>query len=231
MEEVRYTKSGARIISREEYKNLYSDFNTWDKSKLMAEVKRYAKVANTRMYSLEKAGYQETSYAYRKNVDLAETREDIMRHDYKGNPRYRTDVSNMSFQQLKSEFAMLRGFVFEANTSTPSGVRETIQKRVDTYNKDKENKITSEQFSEIFEMKNIESAIRRYGSEVIVKIRDGLADDLHIDEIDEMLKEQENNVKSFRQLEREIQNAVEKRREQTTKEQENNTPFGAFQSI
>jgi len=215
-------------MTNEEYRNLYSDANTYSRPKLEKTVRTLAKRANTRMRELEKQGLEQSSFAYRKNLDLLETRPDVFKKDWKDRVAYRTDVSNLTFQELKSEMALLRGFLFQSSTSTPKGIRETVDKRVNTFNEARDTKITAAQFAEIFELNNITTAINRFGSEVITRLVDAEGNYVPKEKLEEILNSVIENGRSYRQFERSINEAVEEYRKQETKIPQD---LGDFQSI
>jgi hypothetical protein len=162
------------------------DINLLTLAELKREVRSEAKKANTRLRALEKAGYDKSSFAYRKTAELHEGKHGFTREDYQGRVTYKTATSTMSQSELRAELSALRGFLYESNTSTIIGMRETVNKRVKSFNEsvfgdDKSKYMTNEEFSEIMANESVKSLYNTYGSDVFIIAKE--YEDIPIDAI------------------------------------------------
>ncbi len=126
----------------------WSDYDIGDpteakQEELSAAVRRAAKAANQRLLRLERAGYTSGMYA-QAMYDLVDRK------------RYKENVKNLTINQLRHEYKILRNFL-SAKTSTIQGRRDTIMKR---YNKAQEKGFSGT-------LEEFEFAVTKYFAEAV----------------------------------------------------------------
>ena len=170
------------------------EFNQMTKDELKTYYKKIATIANKRARMLEEKDLYRASNAYnwleRHVYDNKNTK--IYVKDKQGRPKFNTNISKMSFQELKSASAEASKFI-EANTSTVSGIKEMYIKGYDTFRKnnmDGSNYLTFEEYSEFWKSGLIQNYSKIFGSDQAVRLTQAMeAEDLTVEELEQILKD------------------------------------------
>ena len=170
------------------------EFNKMSKDELKTYYKKIATIANKRARSLEEKDLYRASNAYnwleRHVYDNKNTK--IYVKDKQGRPKFNTNISKMSFQELKSASAEASKFI-EAKTSTVSGIKEMYLKGYNTYKQKHMNNsdyLTFEEYSEFWKSGLVQNYSKIFGSDQVVRLSQAMeAEDLSVEEIEQILEE------------------------------------------
>ena len=170
------------------------EFNQMTKDELKTYYKKIATIANKRARSLEEKDLYRASNAYnwleRHVYDNKNTK--IYVKDKQGRPKFNTNISKMSFQELKSASAEASKFI-EAKTSTVSGIKEMYLKGYNTYKEKHMNNsdyLTIEEYSEFWKSGLVQNYSKIFGSDQVVRLSQAMeAEDLSVEELEQILKE------------------------------------------
>ena len=170
------------------------EFNQMTKDELKTYYKKIATIANKRARSLEEKDVYRASNAYnwleRHVYDNKDTK--IYVKDKKGRPKFNTNTSDMSYQELKKAAASASKFV-EAKTSTVSGLRVAHMKAYKTFQKkymDGSNYLSFSQFAEFWKSGLIQNYSKIFGSDQTVRLTQAMeAEDLTVEELEQILKD------------------------------------------
>lgn len=139
-----------------------------------------AKRANTRLRALEKSGLQKSSRAYKAVRDFGADNRDFV--ETKGNLRFSRSVKGKTREQLQEELNQLHVFLYEAKTSTVSGVKETKKKIKEATAAQNETgtksqavqdffrNMTEEEFEKFWNLANVKRFYDMFGSDETVNI-------------------------------------------------------------
>ena len=169
-------------------------FNQMTKDELKNYYKKIATIANERARRLEEKDLYRSSNAYnwleRHVYDNKNTK--IYVKDKQGRPKFNTNISIMSFQELKSASAEASKFI-EAKTSTVSGIKEMYLKGYNTYKQkymNNSNYLTFEEYSEFWKSGLVQNYSKIFGSDQVVRLTQAMeAEDLSVEELEQILKE------------------------------------------
>ena len=161
------------------------EFNKMSKDELKTYYKKIATIANKRARSLEEKDLYRASNAYnwleRHVYDNKNTK--IYVKDKQGRPKFNTNISKMSFQELKSASAEASKFI-EAKTSTVSGIKEMYSKGYNTYKQKHMNNsdyLTFEEYSEFWKSGLVQNYSKIFGSDQVVRLSQAMeAEDLSV---------------------------------------------------
>ena len=170
------------------------EFNKMSKDELKTYYKKIATIANKRARSLEEKDLYRASNAYnwleRHVYDNKNTK--IYVKDKQGRPKFNTNISKMSFQELKSASAEASKFI-EAKTSTVSGIKEMYSKGYNTYKQKHMNNsdyLTFEEYSEFWKSGLVQNYSKIFGSDQVVRLSQAMeAEDLTVEELEQILRE------------------------------------------
>ena len=170
------------------------EFNQMTKDELKTYYQKIATTANKRARALEEKDLYRASNAYnwleRHVYDNKNTK--IYVKDKQGRPKFNTNISKMSFQELKSASAEASKFI-EAKTSTVSGIKEMYIKGYDTFRKnnmDGSNYLTFEEYSEFLKSGLIQNYSKIFGSDQAVRLTQAMeAEDLTVEELEQILRD------------------------------------------
>ena len=170
------------------------EFNQMTKDELKTYYKKIATTANKRARALEEKDLYRASNAYnwleRHVYDNKNTK--IYVKDKQGRPKFNTNISKMSFQELKSASAEASKFI-EAKTSTVSGIKEMYLKGYNTYKKNHmndSNYLSFEEYSEFWKSGLVQNYSKIFGSDQVVRLSQAMeAEDLSVKELEQILEE------------------------------------------
>ena len=170
------------------------EFNQMSKDELKTYYKKIATIANKRARSLEEKDLYRASNAYnwleRHVYDNKNTK--IYVKDKQGRPNFNTNISKMSFQELKSASAEASKFI-EAKTSTVRGIKEMYSKGYNTYKQKHMNNsdyLTFEEYSEFWKSGLVQNYSKIFGSDQVVRLTQAMeAEDLTVEELEQILRE------------------------------------------
>lgn len=162
------------------------------KSEMSQLAGRLAKVANQRLRSLEKAGVQNASNAYRYIERLHFDKDSATATDSKGRFKFNTNFRGMTYQDIQHEVAEITRFL-EAKTSTPSRVKEKYAKGYHSFvNRYEEAKnLSFSDYTDIMRNETIKNTKQMFASKVMLRIMQ------HMDETNETLEQVIERIKDF----------------------------------
>ena len=141
----------------------------------------YAKNANKRLRSLERAGLEKSSNAYRAIESFHEGNLEFMTTGRSGKINFKRGYKDRDIEEIKREIGQLDKFLFGVNTSTVRGTKEHYKKikkaleiteKMSTEFNERFKKMSMNEFSDFWRIKNISKLIEMYGSEIIITIID-----------------------------------------------------------
>lgn len=149
------------------------DVNTMSKSALQQYVERYAKVANKRLYNLEKYKMSKGSNAYRKIETYAFDTEPFMTKN--GKVRFRESVNNLTIQQLRRGAAKIDFFLNKAQTSSVRGLNKKYRKAYNTFKQTTGSTMKFDDYLSFWADDVMRSVVKMYGSGIVAELNDLLA--------------------------------------------------------
>lgn len=147
------------------------------KSEMSQLAGRLAKVANQRLRSLEQAGVQNASNAYRYIERLHFDKDSATSTDSKGHMKFNTNFRGMSYQQIQHEVAEITRFL-EAKTSTPARVKEKYERGYQTFisNNIEGSKLSFQDYADIMRNATIKKSKEMFGSSLMLRIAQHMKD-------------------------------------------------------
>lgn len=147
------------------------------RSEMSQLASKLAKTANQRLRSLEEAGMQNASNAYRYIERLHFDKDNATATDSKGRMKFNTNFRGMTYQEIQHEIAEITRFL-EAKTSTPQRVKEKYAKSYRTFISEHEEgkNISFQEYSDIMRNETIKSTKQMFGSKVMLRIMKHMAD-------------------------------------------------------
>ena len=121
-----------------------------DRKKLVKEISKLAKRANTRLTALYDKGLSNTSRSYKYIKDKAYD-EDYITKNNRGVFKFDTKLRNKSYNELQSEYFAIQRFLGN-KTSTLSGIKEAYQKSYESYKEQAKGKAKNISFNDYIEL-------------------------------------------------------------------------------
>ena len=122
------------------------------------------KRANRRLRDLERAGFSDSSNAYRYIKTVAYDDIGITSYTSTRKIKFRTDTKNMSEEELKVQLSYLDNFL-SAKTSTVGGVNQKYKKAYETFSENENDiKLSFDEFIDEYEYEALVEYQKIYGS-------------------------------------------------------------------
>lgn len=148
--------------------------------------------ANRRLRDLERSGLSDSSNAYRyvKRLVYDGDRDNTTDVSSTGKIKFRTDIKNMSFTELKKQLSVLDSFL-TSKTSTVGGIKRKYEQAYDSFKKsDKDNEnVSFEDYIEMYDSKALVEFQLVYGSKVMQELVQEYGIDIASQIASEVLKE------------------------------------------
>lgn len=141
------------------------------KSEISQLASKLAKTANQRLRSLEKAGLQNASNAYRYIEKLHFDKDNATATDSKGRMKFNTNYRGLTYQQIQHNIGEITRFL-EAQTSTVSGVNTKYRKGFETYRERYGADISYAEFTDLMRNDTMKRLKGQFSSSVINRIID-----------------------------------------------------------
>lgn len=139
------------------------------KSEMSQLASKLAKTANQRLRSLEKAGLQNASNAYRYIEKLHFDKDNATATDSKGRMKFNTNYRGLTYQQIQHNIGEITRFL-EAQTSTISGVNTKYRKGFETYRERYGADISYAEFTDLMRNDTMKRLKSQFSSSVINRI-------------------------------------------------------------
>lgn len=141
------------------------------KSEMSQLAGRLAKTANQRLRSLEKAGLQNASNAYRYIEKLHFDKDSATATDAQGRMKFNTNFRGLTYQEVQHRIGEITRFL-EAQTSTVSGVNAKYKKGFVTYRERYGADISYAEFTDLMRNDTMKRLKSQFSSAVINRIID-----------------------------------------------------------
>ena len=141
------------------------------RSEMSQLASKLAKTANQRLRSLEKAGLQNASNAYRYIEKLHFDKDNATATDSKGRMKFNTNYRGLTYQQIQHNIGEITRFL-EAQTSTVSGVNTKYRKGFETYRERYGADISYAEFTDLMRNDTMKRLKAQFSSSVINRIID-----------------------------------------------------------
>ena len=162
------------------------------KSEMSQLASQLAKTANQRLRSLEKAGLQNASNAYRYIERLHFDKDNATATDSKGRMKFNTNFRGMTYQEIQHEIAEITRFL-EAKTSTPARVKEKYVRSYRTFILEHEEgkNISFQDYTDIMRNETIKNTKQMFGSKIMLRVMQ------HMEDTGETLSQVIERIKAF----------------------------------
>ena len=165
------------------------ELNKLTAKQLAGYIANYGKTVNTRLSTLEKKGYAESSLAFRYITEKDPHRWEYVTKSKSGYAKISLKTKGLTRNQLLAKATTIQGFL-NAKTSTISGIKKAYDKSLKTFNERYSTNLSQAEYKDLVTHDKWKDASKKFGSDQIIVI----AQKYSIDKAMEIL----DNLDSFR---------------------------------
>ena len=145
------------------------ELNNLTAKQLAGYIANYGKTVNTRLSTLEKKGYAESSVAFRYITEKDPHRGEYVTKSKSGYTKISLKTKGLSRNQLLAKATTIQGFL-NAKTSTISGIKKAYDKSLNTFNERKNTNLSWEEYKDLVTHDKWKEASKKFGSDQIIAI-------------------------------------------------------------
>ena len=145
------------------------ELNKLTAKQLAGYIANYGKTVNTRLSTLEKKGYNESSLAFRYITEKDPHRGEYVTKSKSGYTKISLKTKGLSRNQLLAKATTIQGFL-NAKTSTISGIKKAYDKSLNTFNERKNTNLSWEEYKDLVTHDKWKEASKKFGSDQIIAI-------------------------------------------------------------
>ena len=145
------------------------ELNNLTAKQLAGYIANYGKTVNTRLSTLEKKGYAESSVAFRYITEKDPHRGEYVTKSKSGYTKISLKTKGLSRNQLLAKATTIQGFL-NAKTSTISGIKKAYDKSLNTFNEKKNTNLSWEEYKDLVTHDKWKEASKKFGSDQIIAI-------------------------------------------------------------
>ena len=145
------------------------ELNNLTAKQLAGYIANYGKTVNTRLSTLEKKGYAESSVAFRYITEKDPHRGEFVTKSKSGYTKISLKTRGLTRNQLLAKATTIQGFL-NAKTSTISGTRKAYDKSLNTFNERKNTKLSAAEYKDLVTHDKWKDASKKFGSDQILAI-------------------------------------------------------------
>ena len=145
------------------------ELNKLTAKQLAGYIANYGKTVNTRLSALEKKGYAESSVAFRYITEKDPHRGEFVTKSKSGYTKISLKTKGLTRNQLLAKATTIQGFL-NAKTSTISGTKKAYDKALNTFNKQKNTKLSQAEYKNLVTHDKWKDASKKFGSDQILAI-------------------------------------------------------------
>ena len=132
-------------------------------------IANYGKTVNTRLSTLERKGYAESSLAFRYITEKDPHRWEYVTKSKSGYTKISLKTKGLTRNQLIAKATTIQGFL-NAKTSTISGIKKAYYKSLKTFNEKKNTKLSAAEYKNLVTHDKWKDASKKFGSDQILAI-------------------------------------------------------------
>ena len=170
------------------------ELNNLTAKQLAGYIENYGKTVNTRLSSLEKKGYAESSLAFRYITEKDPHRWEYVTKSKSGYTKISLKTKGLSRNQLLAKATTIQGFL-NAKTSTLSGIKKAYEKSLNTLNERKNTNLSWEEYKNLVTHDKWKEASKKFSSDQILAIVRKYSVDKAIEILDNL-----DNFRTVRQM-------------------------------
>ena len=145
------------------------ELNNLTAKQLAGYIANYGKTVNTRLSTLEKKGYGESSLAFRYITEKDPHRWEYVTKSKSGHTKILLKTRGLTRNQLLAKATTIQGFL-NAKTSTISGIKKAYNKSLNTFNERKDTNLSQEEYKDLVTHDKWKEASKKFGSDQIIAI-------------------------------------------------------------
>lgn len=170
------------------------ELNKLTAKQLAGYIENYGKTVNTRLSTLEKKGYAESSLAFRYITEKDPHRWEYVTKSKSGYKKISLKTKGLSRNQLLAKATTIQGFL-NAKTSTISGIKKAYDKSLKTFNERYSTNFSQAEYKDLVTHDKWKDASKKFGSDQILVIVQKYSFDKAIEILDNL-----DNFRTVRQM-------------------------------
>ena len=145
------------------------ELNKLTSKQLSEYIANYGKTVNTRLSTLERKGYAESSVAFRYITEKDPHRGEFVTKSKSGYTKISLKTRGLTRNQLLAKATTIQGFL-NAKTSTISGIKKAYDKSLNTFNERNNAKLSAAEYKDLVTHDKWKDASKKFGSDQILAI-------------------------------------------------------------
>ena len=145
------------------------ELNKLTAKQLAGYIANYGKTVNTRLSTLERKGYAESSVAFRYITEKDPHRGEFVTKSKSGYTKISLKTRGLTRNQLLAKATTIQGFL-NAKTSTISGTKKAYDKSLNTFNERNNAKLSAAEYKDLVTHDKWKDASKKFGSDQILAI-------------------------------------------------------------